>query len=214
MVPLLIGTADLARLQAERHRGAARHGTDVRDLPVRQHEVTGLDGCASFFRRLLQVMFGLGAIGQFLGFLSKQGGDAFVPEFVFHSAANLLERRSGRRLDRHYLEHGVALRCLHLVGRGLFGLAKHRAHELRRTANARQSVGAAHKVSVDDVKALGCRGFVQARAARLRQQGIHLIGGSLGSFLLLDGPLNLIFDFIQRLHVRGLLVVERMMWKP
>ena len=38
-------------------------------------------------------MFGFGAIGQFLGFLSKQGGDAFVPEFVFDATANLIKRR-------------------------------------------------------------------------------------------------------------------------
>ncbi len=66
-------TADLARLQGERHRGAARHGTDVRNLAVGQHEVAGLDGCASFFGGLLQVVLGLGAIGQFLGLLRRAG---------------------------------------------------------------------------------------------------------------------------------------------
>ena len=100
MVPLLIGPLISPGFMAERHRGAARHGTDVRDLPVGQHEVTGLDGCASFFGGLLQVMLGLGAIGQFLGLLRKQGGNAFVPEFVFDAAANLFETSESRPVDR------------------------------------------------------------------------------------------------------------------
>ena len=41
-------------------------------LPVRQHEIAGLHGGASFFGGLLQIVFGLGAIGEFLRLLREQ----------------------------------------------------------------------------------------------------------------------------------------------
>src|SRR5882724_548838 len=124
------GATDVTRFQAKGHGSGARHGTNVRNLAVGLNQVTGLDRCAGLFGGLLKVVTGLGAIGKFLSFLQKQGGDPFVLEFAFYPAANLVEGRGCGRLDRLDLEYCITLRQLRLVRRRLFGLAKYRAHEL------------------------------------------------------------------------------------
>ena len=184
------------------------HGADIRHLAVGRHQFAGLDRGASFFGRLLQIVPGFGAIGKFLSLLQEQSGHPLVFEFALHAAANFFEGRSRGGLDRLNLEHRIALRQLHLVGRSFFRLAEDCAHELRRIADAGQIIGAADEVGAHDLKAFGGGGLFQSVAAGLREQCVDLVGHRLGSFLLLDALLDLIFDFVQCLHVGGLLVVH------
>jgi hypothetical protein len=68
-----------------------RHGADVGHLAIGENEIAGLHAGAKLPGGALQIVFGLGAIGELLNFLGEKRVRLIVLEFFFDFGANFFE---------------------------------------------------------------------------------------------------------------------------
>ena len=97
------GTTDVALVQRKRYSTRIRHASDIRYLARGRHQFAGLIFRADLFRRLLQVVFGPRFLRQLLSLLCQQRLGAIDLVLVLNLSANLVKRRSRRRLHIRHL---------------------------------------------------------------------------------------------------------------
>src|ERR1700757_4302121 len=94
-------------------------------------------------------MRGLGAVGELLSFLGKQGSRLLVLEFILYLGANFLKGRSRRGLDGKQVENHTSLSGRSNIRRCVLLRAEYRIHKLRRRSQARQHVMTSKEIRGD-----------------------------------------------------------------
>jgi len=225
---LLIGGSCLSRSWATAPLPAARIGPLIspvsgkrwhwrcssnrcRDLPIGRNQVARFHRRTQFLGRFFQIVVRFGAVGKFLRLLVQQKSGTFVFELRPQPSNESLRTWASRRPNGKQLEHYVALRDLHHIGRSLFRFAKNGIHKLRTRPDSGKVIAAAEEVGGGPRSAPWQRPPDQILRCAPGEQSVRRHFGGMRYLLLFNLLFDLALDLGERLEVGFLLSSTRMM---